>query len=92
MRRGREKRRSLTARRYAAYLIDLKEYLASFPGETFTDKIGVTKLNEILPNNFPNSWSKQAYVQGFDCESINLKSILICFSVWKSLSLFTKVY
>ena len=58
---------SLTIRRYAARLIDLNEYLASFLGATLTDKIGVTELNGILLNRMPNSWSKQAYVQGFDC-------------------------
>ena len=37
-----------------------------------TDKIGVTKLNEICLNIMPNSSYKQAYAQGFDCESIAL--------------------
>ena len=68
-----KKRRSLTVRRYAERLIDLNEYLASFPGADFTDNIGVTELNEILLNSMPNIWSKQACVQGFDCESITLK-------------------
>ena len=68
-----EKTRSLTVRRYAARLIDLNEYLASFPGVILTDKISVTKLNEILLNSMPNRWSKQAYLQGFDCEYISFK-------------------
>ena len=68
-----KKRRSLTVRRYAERLIDLNEYLASFPGADFTDNIGVTELNEILLNSMPNIWSKQACVQGFDCESITFK-------------------
>ena len=38
-----------------------------------TDKIGITELNEILLNSIPNRWSKKAYVQGFDCESIYFK-------------------
>ena len=37
------------------------------------DKMGVTELNEILLNSMPNSWSKQAYIQGFDCETICFK-------------------
>ena len=65
-----EKPRYLTVRCYALHLIELNEYLASFPEATFPDKIGVTELNEIILNSTPNSWSKQAYVQGFDCESI----------------------
>ena len=36
-------------------------------------KIGVTELNEILLNSMPNSWSMQAYAQGFDCDSISFK-------------------
>ena len=38
------------------------------------DKIGDTKLNEIIKNSIPNSCSKQAYVQGFDWESILFKN------------------
>ena len=73
MRRGMKKPRALTVRRYAACLIDLNEYLAPFTGETLTDKISVTKSNETLLNSMLNSWSKQAYVQGFDCKSITFK-------------------
>ena len=34
----------------------------------------VTELNAILLNIMPNSWSNQAYVQGFDCEPISFKT------------------
>ena len=61
---------SLRLRRYAARLIDLNEYLASLPVATLADKIGVTELNEVLINSTPNSWYKQAYVQGFYCKPI----------------------
>ena len=40
-----------------ARLIDLNEYLDSFPVATITDKIGVTELNEIIFNSVPNRWS-----------------------------------
>ena len=63
-----EKMRSLIVRCYAAHLIYLNEYLDSFLGETLSGKIGVTKLNEIILNSMPTRWSKQAYVQGFDCD------------------------
>ena len=79
MRRWMKKLRILTVRSYAARLIDLNEYLLSFPGVTLTDKIGVTKLNEILIKIMPNSWSKQAYVQGFDCGSITFKKAINIF-------------
>ena len=49
--------------------IDMNEYLASFSEANLAGKIGVTEFNEIILNVMPNSWSKQAYVQGFDCKS-----------------------
>ena len=49
-----------------ARLIELNEYLALFHGAALSDKFGVTDLNKSLLNSMPNSWSKQAYVQGFD--------------------------
>ena len=79
MRHGMKKPCSLNVRRYAARLIDLNEYLASFLGATLPDNIGVTQLNDILLNSMPTSWSKHAYVQGFDCESITIKKAVNMF-------------
>ena len=73
MRRCMKNPRILNVRRYAERLIDLNEYLASFPGSAVTDKMGVTELNEILLNSIINSWSKQAYIQSFACGSISFK-------------------
>ena len=42
-------------RHYAARMIELNEYLASFLGDTLSDKISVTELNKILLNIMPNS-------------------------------------
>ena len=70
MRRGMKQLHSLTVRRYVARLIGPNEYLAHFPWANLADKIDVTDLNEISLNSMPNSWSRQAYVQGFDCESV----------------------
>ena len=64
---------------YAARLIDIDKYLASFPEATLTDKICVTEINEILLNSMPNSWYKQVYVQGFDCESTMFKKAVKVF-------------
>ena len=74
-----EKLRSLKVRIYAACLIYLNEYLASFPGTTMYEKMGVTELNEILSNSMPNSWSKKAYVQSFDWKNISLKKFVNMF-------------
>ena len=91
MRRGMKKKHALTVRRYAARLIDLNEYLASFLGANLNDNTGAEELNKIPPNSMHNSWYIQAYVQSFDCEYINFIKLLICLSVWKLPSLFTKV-
>ena len=71
--------RSLRERRHTARLIDLNEYLASFPGTTLSNKIGVTKLNEILLNRMSNICSKESYVQDFDNEYISLKKAVDIF-------------
>ena len=81
----------LKERHYTARLIDLKKYLALLPGATFSDKIGVSGLNEILFNSMLNSWNKQAYVQGFDCEYIYFKNQLTCFDACILLNRFMKV-
>ena len=65
--------RALTVRQYTVRLVDVNEYLESLPGATLNDNIGKTQLNEILLHSMPNSWSIQAYVKGFYCESINFK-------------------
>ena len=79
MRRCMKNPHRLKVRRYAAGLIYLNEYLISFPGATMADKKVVTELNDILLNRMPNSWSKQAYVQGFDCETISFKKFVNMF-------------
>ena len=70
---GMRKSRGLKVIHYAARLVDFNEYLDFFPGDTLSEKIGVTELDKFLLNIMPNSWSKQAYVQGFDCEYISKK-------------------
>ena len=60
-------------RLHVACLVDLNDYLPSFPGSTPTHKIAMSELNEILLNSMPNSWSKQAYVQGFNWKYTTLK-------------------
>ena len=77
MHRRMRKPRELKMRRYAACLIDIYDYLADLPGAKAIDKNGGTGINEILLNSMPNVWIKQAYVQGFDCETITKKKLLI---------------
>ena len=62
----------------------MNEYLASLPGETLSDKIGLTELNYILLNSMPNRWSKQACTQGFDCEYISFKKAVNMFERMKT--------
>ena len=49
-----------------------------------TDKIGV-----ILLNSIPNSWYKQTYVKGFDCESITFKKYL---NMFERMEIFESIY
>ena len=74
-----EKLRSLKVRRYAVRLVDFNEYMASFPWDTMAGKIVATELNEIILNSLPNIWYKQAYLQGFDCESISFRNAVNLF-------------
>ena len=71
MRRGMRKPRGLRVRRYVDLFIDLNEYLDSFFGFKLSDKIVVNELKIFLLNIMTNKWSKQAYVQGIDCEYIS---------------------
>ena len=66
-------------RRYAAFMIDLNEYLDFFPQAKLYDKIGVTELNEKFLNSMPTIWIKQVYVQGFYCEYITIKKAVTMF-------------
>ena len=75
MRRGMKSPRSLKVCIYATWLIYFDKYLASFPVATMADKMGVNAFNETLLNIIPNSWSKQASVQGFGCGTIYLKKM-----------------
>ena len=53
--------------------IDLNEYLSVLPRENASDIISVMEFKKL--NSRPNSWSKHAYVQGFDCENITFKNM-----------------
>ena len=63
--------------------------MAFFPGETLNDKIDITKLNEILLNSMPNIWSRHAYVQDFDCKSINFKKTV---NMFERMEIFESIY
>ena len=70
MRHGMSKPRGLKVRGCADSLINLNKYLYVLPGENISEKLCVIEIHGILLNSMPNIWSKQAYVQGFDSESI----------------------
>ena len=78
-RRRMKKPRSLKVRQYMARLIDLNEYLDLLPEAIFSDKIGVTESEKYIFNRMPDSWSKNAYVQGFDCESTSFQKAVNLF-------------
>ena len=65
----------LKVRRYTDCMIDLNENLYVFPRAKARDKTCEVELNAISLNITPNIWNRQAYVQGFDCETITKKLI-----------------
>ena len=73
-------------------MITLNEYVAAFPRTKESGNIGEMDLDGILLNSMTNVWSNQAYVQGFDCETITSKKLFICFNAWKLWKQFMKVF
>ena len=74
MRHVKGKPYSLKVRRCAACLIAINKYLSVFTGAKASYNTCLTELNGVLLNSMTNLCSNQAYVQGFDCESITFKS------------------
>ena len=83
MLRRMRKPRGVKVRRFAYCNIDLNKYLAVLPGAKASDKICETELYKNVLNSIPNSWSKQEYVMGFDCESITFKTAVNMFEYIK---------
>ena len=54
-------------------MIDLDQYLSVLSGEKASDCFCETELDEILLDSTTNIWIRQAYVKGFDCETITKK-------------------
>ena len=54
-------------------MIEFNECLAFFFGAKLTEKIGITKLNDILLNSIPDSWSNKVYVHIFYFEYTDFK-------------------
>ena len=70
MRRKMRNPRKLKVRWYAVHLIDFNEYLDAYLEQSKVIFLEM-ELNEILLNSVSNILIRQAYVQGFDCESIS---------------------
>ena len=51
----------------------------SYRGGDLADRFYVNALNGIILNSMPNSWSKQAYFQGFYFKSILFKKYVNMF-------------
>ena len=73
MRHGMRKTSFLKVRCFAASMIYLKDYLAVFSEEKESDQNCEMEFNGTLLNSMHNNFIRQAYVQGFDCGSINFK-------------------
>ena len=79
MLRGMSNTSRLKSIRYAALLIDINEYLDVLHGEKAIYNNDEMELNKIFLESIPNGWVKKAYVQGFDCGTIDLRTYVNMF-------------
>ena len=75
MRRGIRNPCGLKLRRYNVCMIVLNTHLSFLPEAKASAIFLKTELNKILLNCMLNRWSSQAYLQGFDCETITFKNM-----------------
>ena len=75
MRRVMRKLLGLEVIRYAGHLVDLDDYLASFPENTLSDKIGVIELNKHFLNIMPNSLVIKRMCRSLNVNIFHLKSV-----------------
>ena len=68
-------------RRYAARMVKPNAHLDIFTGSKESDKNSDKELNEMVLHSIPNSWSRQAYFQGFILKLLPLSRLLICLSI-----------
>ena len=66
--------RSLKFIRYTACMNDINESFSVLTGSMEVNKDYEMRINKILLNSMPNRWSRQLFVQVFDCETITKKS------------------
>ena len=62
------KHRSMTFKRFAARLTEMKKPLPLFPGSDSSKKITPEEPNEVLQHGFPNAWVNKSYIQGWAFE------------------------
>ena len=73
MRPAMRKPRDLPLKKFAAQLTELNNYLLLFLGSVNAKKMDPEELNDILLRAVPNSWARQAYLQGWDFEGRTYK-------------------
>ena len=60
-------------------MVDINEYFTVFPGGKASDNLFLDRNKKTILNSITNGCSKQAYVQGFYCETIQFKIALNMF-------------
>ena len=58
---------------FVARLTKINNYLPLFSGSSAAKKIPPKELNNIILHAVPNSWTKKAYLQGWDFEGKSFK-------------------
>ena len=65
VRRTMSKPWDLLFKRFAAWLMELNDYLPIFPELSDTNKIPPKEINKIILHAVPHGWAKQYYLQGW---------------------------
>ena len=73
----------MKVRRYDDRMIDPNDYLDESPRTKASYNNVEVVLEKHILNSMPNRCSKQAYVQGFDFETITFKNMSKCLNTWK---------
>ena len=73
MRRAMRKPQDLQFKIFMERLTNLNNYLPLFPGSNAAKNMDPEAFNNILLHTVPNSWARQAYIQGWDFEGRSYK-------------------
>ena len=72
-------------------MIDINEYLDTFPGVKSGDNIDETEFNGIILDSIPNGWNNYDWVEGLIVKLFLLKRLLTCLNEFKLQKIFMEL-